>query len=1308
MSDERSQSRTEPGRSRGRLVRVGVYTLVAVLVLGCAVLAGLRILLPEIRHLRPDIEDWVSGVFEREVRFGAIDAHWKGWTPVLRISDVRLASGEPGGRDDTESSLRLAEVSFSIDPVESLRLLSVQPFDISARGASVVVVREHDGTFSVQGLGEPAAGGPNEGGTRFVLWALDQPRLSLFDSQAVWIDRRIGSAEVALGDVTLHVQRGGGGYRFSGSFVMPEAGGVQFAVDLDDSPLAPSWTGEVYTRLDDVGLHHTGLNARRLGGERFAGRVSGDVWSTWTREGFVEAEGTVRAEVPGVVHGQIRRGFDALDASFRIERVSDGWKLAVRDLVVSTPRGEWPRTGIGARWTPARGGEDGIVVVSADHARIGDLMAVLAPDDASASPELNALIASTPRGSLEDLHISAPLTDRIEFERTRARGRFVDLGLGRETDPVSIKGANGRFEASAQGLVADTETGNLQINLPRWFAHPMRGESLTGTVSALPSPEGLRIRFERVNVATSTGAMAARGWVLAPRDRRGLELDLNVDVGPSKFAAARALIAGRVLPAPVAEWLGNAASDGDVREVHLVIRHRPSQTPISRGGTAIEAVAEVTFPSFLYARGWPELSDVSASLRWRNGRQLEVQIASGRILDSNIRTGSIIVSDMDTKIPKAEVRGSAEGASADLVRFLAGSPLWSRFAPVFDGWTIDGDSTVDFDLGLRFEGGRPQATVDGTVVVADNRISIPILGRDIEAVAGAIKFDNAAVGSDGLAGVWREEPLRAVIGASPESAPESGNPVRLSIEGRLTRRMLAEYLHDAGIADSPRPEDHPLLNRIDGDAAFNVTLDIPAAGVAGRAWRLNTVASLEGVAVDLPAPFGKPAESARELVIESAIAPDSESVIHVRYDDLASAVFGFARDAGRLRLDRGMIRLDAQPAAMPDTTGVTVHGAVPALDGGDWLDLLGPFGTGTAPDAGPSAFDHVRELSISAESVTAIGARFPDSRIQGKRGADGAWSMRVSGPNLEGRVTIPRDLRAEPISAELDWFVFEPFSAATRPIPLNLDPRALPGISLSAGKFVFGKHDLGSVTLKTVPSEDGMKIERFEVQTPAYRGDGSGTWSLGEAGHRTNFDARVHGDDLGRLLERLGYDGSAVDGGVTDISATGSWPGTPADLAPERLRGVLHLNSTDGHLTQIERGVSGRVFGLLTFTSLPRRLLLDFGDLFSRGIEFRRIKGRFAIENGNAYTDDLVMDSDTALIEVVGRTGLVDGDYDNLITVTPKISSGLPFVPIWILQKLLDRNVFDKAFAYQYTVTGPWDDPAIVLVRTQRLEAGEE
>ena len=1305
MTPPDSQDPPNSGIVQSRLIRATLYTIVVVLALGCAVLGGMRLLLPQIQHLRPEIEAWASDIFEREVRFGAIDAYWHGWTPVLRVMDVRLADGATADQGDGDSPLRLAEVSFSIDPVASLRFLSLQPFDIAARGASVIVVRNVDGTLSLHGLGETSAAEPHRG-SRFVAWALAQSRLSLLDSRVDWIDRRSGSHEITLDDVTLHLRREGDGYRFSGSFGLPDAGGVEFVVDVSGDPLSPSWTGAAYARLHDVELQSAGLDARRLGGDGFTGRVSGEVWSTWSRDGIIEAEGTVRAELPGIVQRDVRRGVDELNATFRIGQAPEGWELSVRDLVVVTPRGEWPRTSVGVRWTAPRQSEDGIIVVNADHARIGDLVAVVAHDgNATANSDLNALIAAAPHGALEDLHVSVPITDRLELGRARARGRFVDLWLGLETNPISVEAASGQFEASAQGLVADVETGTLQLNLPRRFAHPLRGEDLTGALAVLPTPEGLRFRFEGVNTTTPTGTMAAHGWGLAPRDRSGLQLDITVEVGPARFAAAQALLAGRMLPESVARWLENAASDGDILGTRLRIRSRsPGKTATSRG-PSVEATADLAFPSFRYARGWPELVNASGRLMWRDGRRLEAQVESGRILDSNVRTASIIVSDLNADVPEVEVRARIDGASMNVIRFLTESPLRSRFARAFDGWTIRGDSTTEFGLKLRFKPGETRGSVGGEVSLANNRVRIPALSREFEAVSGVVGFGDATVESDGLTAIWHGEPLRAVIGPTPE--PDSAG--RLSIEGRLTRRILAEVLHDAGLADSPRTEDSPMLALLDGDTAVEVAIDIPRARKPGRGWLLSAVTGLDGIAVDLPPPFGKSRESERELAIESTIAADSESVVRARYGDVASAALGLIRDAGQFRVERGMVRFDAQPAAIPDTEGITVHGALPTLDSRAWLDVVRKLTAGAEPGADSSPFDRVREWSISADSVVAAGASFPETAVRARQDTAGGWKIRVSGRNLEGSVHIPPDLQAAPISAELDRLVFVPHADGTRPGSAGLDPRKLPGLSLSAGRVVLGDYDLGAVRLATVPSEDGLDVTSIELETDGFRGDGTGRWSTGDSGHRTELDVRIHGDDLGKMLDTLGFDGSTVQGGVTDVSVNGAWPGTPGSFTPGSLRGVIRLHSTDGNLTQIKRGVPGRVFGLITFTSLPRRLLLDFGDLFSSGIEFDLIEGSFALENGNAYTEDLVMESDTARIEVVGRTGLVSQDYDKLVTVTPKISSSLPLVPIWVLQKILDRNVFDKAFAYQYTIAGPWNDPAIELVRTERLpESGDE
>ena len=62
------------------------------------------------------------------------------------------------------------------------------------------------------------------------------------------------------------------------------------------------------------------------------------------------------------------------------------------------------------------------------------------------------------------------------------------------------------------------------------------------------------------------------------------------------------------------------------------------------------------------------------------------------------------------------------------------------------------------------------------------------------------------------------------------------------------------------------------------------------------------------------------------------------------------------------------------------------------------------------------------------------------------------------------------------------------------------------------------------------------------------RGRGDRSWSVAEEEHRTEFNTRVYGDDLGRMLDSLGFDGSGVAGGKTNISLDGSWTGAPARL----------------------------------------------------------------------------------------------------------------------------------------------------------------
>ena len=1326
------------------LLRWCAYTLAGVALLGAVTLTGLRVFLPELGRHRPQIEAWLGRVADRQVEVGMIDVEWRGWTPVFRVEDVRLAGHEAaagtsmdpdgagvdpdrvGAESDgaaaepdgaaadpdgaaagapADRSIRIADLRFSVDPLDLLRSGTLQPRDVAVGGASFAVVRRSDGTLAVGEFEGPAPAG-SRGSGRLVQWMQGQPKVSLLASRIVWIDEQRGLPPLPFDGVTLHLEHAGDRYRISGAFEPPGGGRIDFATDLGGDAPTPPWTGAAYVAARDVDLARLGLGGLLPETEEVSGVVSGQAWSTWQDGRLVEAEGTIHALSPGVVHQGSRRGLDEVGASFTVERHPEGWTLALRDLAVATADGAWPVSGAGAKWTPPREGREGALVVNAEFARIEDVVALAAPKGgANESPVLSTLLEAAPGGAVEALRISVPVTGRVELERARASGRFTKLRIGGEDWPVSIHAADGRFEADGQGFMTDIEAGGLRLSLPDWLAQPLEGEELAGALTVLHSPEGFRMRFAAMSDTAPVGRITAEGWTFMPPDERPPELSVALSLGGSRIATARALIADGVVPEPVLRWLDSAVPEGAVRGARLAFHGRPSKASFSAGTGAFEATATFAVPVLRYARDWPEIRDVSV-VAALDGSRLDLRFDSGRILESTIREAAVTVEDLDAEVPVARIEARIAGTSADAVRFLAESPLRARFAPVIDRFAIRGASAIDLDLAIPLtEEDRP-ITVDGRIALEDNRIDVPGLHRGLEAVNGTIAVRGSAVESDGITATWLGEPIRAVVGA----APEAPHATRLSIDGRLTPRLLAAWLHGAGLVETATPGDSPLLARIRGETAWKAVVDVPRAGDAGPA-KLRIASDLAGLSLDLPPPFGKPGETTRRLRIDGRFTSATERIVEVRHGGVAGAALRLVRDpdTGRFRLERGAIRLGDEDATLPDTPGVTVHGALPGLDTGAWRAFLADATAHRTPGADASWSGLVQEVSLDAGTVVALGARFPDTRIRAAPGDGGGWWLDLAGPRLEGAVQIPSDLETAPVTVGLERFVLEPGSAGagSEPPALDpsaLDPRTLPALSFSAGRFVLGDVDLGRVGFTTAPTGNGMEIQRLDVRADSFAGDATGSWSLAGKEHRTAISMRLYGDDLGRMLGSLGFDGSAVTGGATTISLRGSWPGSPADFTLERLAGVMHFLSTDGRLTRVESGVTGRVFGLLTITSLPRRLILDFRDLFGTGFRYDRIDGNFAIEHGNAHTGDLFMESDTARIEVVGRTGLVSEDYEKLVTVIPKISSSLPLLPVWIAEKILDRNVFDKAFSYQYTITGPWDEPAVELVRTRKRQ----
>jgi len=128
---------------------------------------------------------------------------------------------------------------------------------------------------------------------------------------------------------------------------------------------------------------------------------------------------------------------------------------------------------------------------------------------------------------------------------------------------------------------------------------------------------------------------------------------------------------------------------------------------------------------------------------------------------------------------------------------------------------------------------------------------------------------------------------------------------------------------------------------------------------------------------------------------------------------------------------------------------------------------------------------------------------------------------------------------------------------------------------------------------------------------------------------------------------------------------------------------------------------------------LPRRLALDFRDVFDSGFSFDEITGNFRLKEGNAFTCDLTVAGTAADVGIVGRTGLVAGDYDQSAVVSANVGNTLPVVggilggpqvaaALFVFSRIFKKPLQDVGQAY-YAVEGSWDDPAIDRADSQRF-----
>ena len=338
--------------------------------------------------------------------------------------------------------------------------------------------------------------------------------------------------------------------------------------------------------------------------------------------------------------------------------------------------------------------------------------------------------------------------------------------------------------------------------------------------------------------------------------------------------------------------------------------------------------------------------------------------------------------------------------------------------------------------------------------------------------------------------------------------------------------------------------------------------------------------------------------------------------------------------------------------------------------------------------------------------MVALGAAFDDVALVVSREERGPWRITTKGTGIDGTISIAEPIRHTPIDARFERLhvrrdsTLRSVDESTERI--SIEPSSLPSARVVVQRLRYNDVELGLAKLVLEATDHGLVLREIFALNEAFEIRGAGHWKGPAKSAQSRFELRLHSDDFGQFTQAFGYGDSGIEGGVAEITIKANWSGSPFAFALDQIQGELHFRGTGGRLREVEPGMTGRVFGLLNLSVLPRRLLfLDFKDLFEEGVSYELIEGSFALSDGNALTENVVMQTQTAQVQLKGRVGLVVQDYDQVMTVTPKLSASLPLAPIWLAEKLLNLKLIDNAFAYQYIITGSWADPQVQRIRVE-------
>ena len=777
-----------------------------------------------------------------------------------------------------------------------------------------------------------------------------------------------------------------------------------------------------------------------------------------------------------------------------------------------------------------------------------------------------------------------------------------------------------------------------------------------------------------------------------------------------------------VLPASVRQYVRDALVKGTYSGVQIKIKGDIARMPFAhpqegefRFAGRLNDVELDYVPTSLLPLGsaaWPRLHGLSGLLVFD---RVGMKLSDAKARATDAKTG-LQLQGLQAQIPDMgqqallEVSAEAKGPASQVLGLVQKSPLDKLLGLALHDTQATGNVQTRFKLNIPLL--KPQdSKVQGSVVMGGNNLQITPAVPAFEKVQGSIQFSESGFGLSGVQARWLGGPVRIEGGMKPTTTHEPALALRaqgeISAEGlRQTREF---------------PTLDLLARQFSGSTTYSASLG----------WRqgqpeLSIQSQLEGLALKLPAPLGKAAQVAMPLNIRSRVQGQGASLqdhIQVELGRVASVQYVRDLSGPTPRVLRGSMALGKSNLLPPmPETGVAAIVSLDQFSVDDWQALWPTPANGETASGDNAALQSYlpTRMGLQANTLTADGRTLHEVVAGGSR--EGlTWRANVDARELSGHVQFRQPSGEQPgqLYARLARLNLPPSTAADVESLLAEPPANLPALDIVIEQLELRGKQLGRIEIEAVNSElqksrakpsREWQLNKFNIVLPEATLRSTGRWLTATEGsnlRKTEMRFHLSVDDAGALLARLGTPG-ALRGGSGHLEGDIGWNGSPLALHYPSMNGQFDVKMGRGQFLKADAGAA-KLLGVLSLQALPRRLLLDFRDVFYEGFAFDSVVGHVNIDQGTANTHNLQIKGVNAVVQLDGSADIAKETQQLRVVILPELDTGTaslvagiavnPLVGLTtFLAQLYLQSPLTRASTQEFLIDGSWTTPRVTRV----------